>query len=179
MTGQDEKRGDPFAQALFVASSLARDLRDASGAASRPFCFSELVGSLLRPEDAGADAVLRHAFDDPELAAPAEALLRRIAIAEFPAAAAASGGGLESREQAGFRLRLAPSLAADGPTYLLIERLRPEAELPHLLVAVPPGARPEYAVLPRSETLPLQLVFDSGAPFLRAFRDPDSRLYLT
>ncbi|WP_193186773.1 hypothetical protein [Nisaea sediminum] len=179
MTGEDGTAADPLARALFTAASLAQDLRGATKEAAGAICFSELVHCLLRPEGEGADAVLDRAFDDPNFAPAAEALLRRIALAEFPAAAAASSGGLEMRERAGFRLRLAPSLAEGGPTYLLIEQVRPETGLPRVLVAIPPRARPEYAVLPEAETLPLQLMFDADAPFLRAFRNPDSRLYLT
>jgi len=179
MSGRDGNAADPFARALFTAASLARDLRDASGAAPGAVCFSGLASALLQPESAGADAVLDRAFGDPALAPMMGTFLRRIALVEFPAAAAASSGGLDIREAAGFRLRLAPSLAADGPTYLLIEREQAEAELPRLLVAVPPEARAEIAVLPEADAYPLQLMFDAGAPFLRAFRNPDSRLYLT
>ncbi|MBO6561092.1 MAG: hypothetical protein JJ959_11165 [Nisaea sp.] len=179
MTGEDETVADPLAKALFTAASLARDLRGATKEAAGAICFSELAHRLLRPDGRGADAVLDRAFGNPKLAPAAEALLRRIALAEFPAAAAASSGGLEMRERDSYRLRLATSLAADGPTYLLIEQAQPGAELPRLLVALQPGMRPEYAVLPEADTLPLQLMFDADAPFLRAFRNPDSRLFLT
>lgn len=179
MTGQDGAAADPFARALFAAVSLGQDLRGATKEAAGAICFSELAHCLLLPAEGSTDEVLSRAFGDPKMAPAAEALLRRIALVEFPAAAAASGGGLEMREHSGVRLRLAPSLAVDGPTYLLMDRVRPERERPRLLVAIPPGARPEIAVFPEAETPPLQIMFDAGAPFLRAFRNPDSRLYLT
>lgn len=179
MTEQDGTAADPFARALFTAISVTRDLRGAGEEAAGMRSFSELAHSLLRPDGNGAGEVLDRAFGDPDRAATVDALLRRMALAEFPTAAAASGGGFEMREHGGFRLRLEPSLAVDGPTYLLIERMRPETALPRLLVAVPPDARPVYVVLPEADTLPIQLILDAETPFLRAFRDPDSRLYLT
>lgn len=181
MTDMNAWQDDPFAKAIFSAASAARDLRQAA-AATAPVrsAFPDLCLCLLEPGQPGAEQTLEVALSRLETKDLAEALITRLCVADFPAVAAASSGAIERREQAGFRLRLIPSLDPAGPLYLLIEQLDAGAGRPTLLVGLSAdGATSAVARLPEGNAFPLQLMFDVHALIPRLFRDPDSRFYLT
>lgn len=169
----------PLARDLFAAISLARDLRAAVADTPERTGIADLAHSLLNPRSPGAGAVLDSALDDPEMAATLAALARRIAVAEFPAVAAASSGDIDMREQEGASLRLLPSHETGGPVYLFVEQPGGSTDRPRLLVGVPPEGVPVIAALPDRAAGSVQLLLDPDAPLLDVFRNPDSRFYLT
>ncbi|UUX51239.1 hypothetical protein NUH88_05985 [Nisaea acidiphila] len=177
-TGGGHERAS-LEEQLFLASSLAQDLRAAVFEAVPRIGLSELAHSLLVPDTPEAQVVLDRAVQDPIAARMLEQVARRVAVATFAEVAAASSGDLAHRTADGFNLRLLASLAEDGPLYLLVDRTEAGAGAPRLLVCIPVRGEPVLTPLPEDGDYPLQLLLAPDAPLVEAFRDPDTRFFLT
>lgn len=185
MTKADPADAEPFARALFVAASIARDLRSGldeslKGRAENagPVSFADLVQCLSDPDSADGRRTLEAASRLPEIGTALATLAHRFALADLPAVAAASDGALSMREAGDFRMRVEQSLEASGPVYLIVERLVDGGEMPRLAIGLPQEGEPVMLALPQGDDGMVQLLLDADAPLLRLFGDPDSRVLL-
>lgn len=170
---------DPeFARALFAAISSVRDLREASERAEgQRIAFSGLVQAVTSPDEVvGGDlASLRRGEPSPLLVG----IARRIAVAELPAAAAASTGELTIREGGGYRLRVEAAFGGEARAYLIVERLDGGTEVPGAAIAVSSDAVIGSVALAEQDRGLAQAILEPGDPFLAAFGDPRTEILLT
>lgn len=146
---------------------------------ARPPRFDELYAAALDPVAGLGDALAGALADDAGARAEFEAIIRDVSVCWFPvAAAAAGGGGLDVREEQGFRIRVRPSSAEDGQVYLLIHAVEGIDAKPSVLVAMPPDGPPVRVALPEDIDGVYQLIAREDSALVRAVRDPDSRLAL-
>jgi hypothetical protein len=169
--------GQAAAAARFAALD-AGDRMDAGGppGTARP-CFAHLWAWATDPEQAFGPAEQAALDADPSLRADFALLLRRVAVLQAPAAAAAASGRLEARSGPGFRLRLARSRADPEQTYVVLELDAGAA--PRLLVILQDGAPVARLALPEVVGGFAQVIVASDGPVAEALRDPRSELILT
>lgn len=175
--------GERAAMSRRFAAELAADELAAQeappGAGARPPRFDELYAAAMDPQAHLAGPLARALASDPDARTAFEALLSDHSPCWFPAAAAAAGGeGLDSREEAGFRVWIRRSSADPDQVYVLIRVAEGSAGRPAALVALPPGSEPVCAALPGDVDGVYQLIEREGSPIVRAVREPASRLAL-
>lgn len=160
------------------AALSARDRMAAGGAAeaTRP-CFAQLWAWATDPAQEFGPAERAALAADPPLRADFALLLRRVAVLQVPAAAAAASGRLEARSGPGFKLRLARSRADPGQTYVVLELAAGIA--PRLLLILQDGAPVARLPLPEAAEGFAQVIVASDGPEAEALRDPRSELILT
>lgn len=173
---------DPFAEALFVASSLSCDLRHrllrpAREADPGRIAFSEAAQCMADPGSPVGRQVLEAARRRPEIGSALAMLAQRFALADMPAVAAASDGTYAIRQAGDFLMRVEQSLQIGGPAYLVIQRAV-EGTMPRLVVGIPEAGSPVMHVLPESEDGTIQLLLEAEAALLQLLRDPDCRFLL-
>ena len=145
----------------------------------RPPRFDELHAAARDPLAALTEPLAAALAADGRARAAFEALLRDGAVCWFPLAAAAAGpGGLDSREEAGFRIRLRPSSAGHDQVYVLIDAGERGDVGPRAIVALPPAGPPVCVALPEDIDGVYQLIELEDSPLVRAIRDPASKLAL-
>ena len=145
----------------------------------RPPRFDELYAAARDPVASLAGPLALALAADPGARLAFEALLRDHSLCWFPPAAAAAGEeGLDSREEAGFRVWLRPSSAGPDQVYVLIRLAEGRAGKPSALVALPPGGPPVCAALPEDIDGVYQLIEREDSALVRAVRDPASKLAL-
>ena len=182
MTETGSPDADPFAEALFVASSLACDLRhsrfgSAREADPRQIAFSELAQCLTNPGNAAGRQVLEVATQRPEIGSALAALARRFALADMPAVAAASDGTYPIRQAGDFLMRIESSLQVGGPAYLVIQGPA-QGVMPGLVIGMPEAENAVMHALPESEDGTIQLLLEAKSALLQLLRDPDCRFLL-
>ena len=147
-------------------------------AEARPLRFDELYVAAVDPIAALGEMFSSRLAADEDSRATFEALLRDSAVCWFPAAAAASDGGLDVREEEGFRIWIRPSSAGGDQVYVLIRAAQGRSKMPVALVALPPDGPPERAALPEAIDGVYQLIERANSGLVRAIRNPASKLAL-
>ncbi len=145
----------------------------------RPPRFDQLYAAARDPLAALTPALGAALATHERARATFEALLREAAACWFPvAAAAAAPGGLDSREEGGFRIWLRPSSAGHGQVYVLLRAAEGRDVQPRAIVAASPAAAPVCTPLPEDIDGVYQLIQREDSPLVRAIRDPASKLAL-
>ena len=178
MMGEAERA--PMAQ-RFAADLAADELASGeapAAAAERPLRFDELYTAAVDPIGALGKRLLEEMAEDAASRAVFEAVLQDRALCWFPAAAAASGGDLDMREEDGFRIWVRPSSAGGDQVYVLIRATEGRTGTPSALVALPPEGPPASAALPEAIDGVYQLIERADSALVRAIRDSASKLAL-
>ena len=163
--------------AMLAADELAsRDAEEAP--AERPLRFDEVYAAAVDPVTAFRGRLPERLAEDATSRAAFEAVLRDCAVCWFPAAAAASTGQLDRREEDGFCIWIRPSSAGGDQVYVLISAEEGRAGTPSALVALPPGAPPVHAPLPEAIDGVYQLIERADSELVRAIRDSAAQLAL-
>jgi hypothetical protein len=114
----------------------------------------------------------------PDAAADFEHLIRTQAFAHFPELAAAAGDSISRREQEGYLLSLAASIAAPDQVYLSIETNIDLSEEPrHIFIKSADMAWIEIKIPPMTNGR-AQIVLTNDDPAVRAFGQPGAVLYI-
>ena len=176
-----EPRRKAVAERVFDALSSLDTLTERENAgetAERKVGFAELYAFATR-SDLPMGEELKRALDESEtLRRDLDALLERTAVYHFPRVAAASSGGVESREGEGFSLRIRPSRAATGQSYVIIEMADDAADAPKTLFVC--GADQQYGKypLPDAQNGVIQLLVDSDSALVQALRDVHTEVFI-
>jgi len=165
--------------ALLKLDELRRPA-DPEAAASRPIPVSRLYDyatDAQRDDDAEVEEALAR---DPRLAADLRRLLEKTALRHVPRAVAASTGPVRERHGEGCRVRLQPSRAEPGQTYVIIEIAPPSdpAESPRALFVCDAGNRCRRYTLPEARDGVVQLLAEAQSDLVRALEDIRSEVYL-
>lgn len=145
---------------------------------ARPLRFDELYAAAVDPIGAFGETFSSRLAADEVSRATFEALLQDFAVCWFPTAAAASDGGLDMREEEGFRIWIRPSSAGGDQVYVLIRDEQGRSSMPVALVALPADGPPERVALPEAIDGVYQLIERANSGLVRAIRDPASKLAL-
>ena len=165
----------------FALELAADDLASGEAPAlltERPLRFDELYAAAVDPVGALGERLSARLAEDPTSRAAFEAVLQDRALCWFPAAAAASGGDLDMREEDGFRVWIRPSSAGGNQVYVLIRAAEGRTGTPSALVALPSEGRPASAALPEAIDGVYQLIERADSALVRAIRDSASKLAL-
>ena len=144
----------------------------------RPLRFDELYAAAEDPVAALSEALSARLAADEGACATFEAILWDRSVCWFPAAAAASSGGLDMREEEGFRIWIRPSSAGRDQVYVLIRAAEGQSPQPAALVALPRDGPPARADLPEAIDGVYQLIESAESTLVRAIRDSASKLAL-
>ncbi len=169
-----------FAAGAFEAASAAEDLLERARAGPGPALSARAAFALAADPDLELDRAAAEALRAaPGLAELFEGLVRRSAVAAFPAAAAAAGGGaLDRRLADGFRVRLVPSRSTPGQTYAIVDP-PPGRERPvETLFVLRPGAAPAKFRLPPPVDGRIQVLAESDSELVVGLGDPDAEVFL-
>lgn len=146
--------------------------------AERPLRFDELYAAAVDPIGSLDERLSNMLAGDATLRATFEAILRDRALCWFPAAAAASSGDMDMREEDGFQIWIRPSSAGGDQVYVLIRSAEGQTGTPSALVALPPKDPPVRAPLPEEIDGIHQLIERADSALVRAIQDPASKLAL-
>ena len=170
------------AMSCCFAAELAADELAAGEARAeeegRPLRFDELHAAAMDPIAALGESVSARLAACAESRAEFEAVLRDCAICWYPAAAAAAGGELDSREGEGFRIWIRPSSAGSDQVYVLIRAEQGRAGTPVSLVALPPDGPHTSTALPEAIDGVYQLIERTDSALVRAIRNSASKFAL-
>ena len=145
---------------------------------ARPPRFDELYSAAMAPVAALSDSLSVSLETDVAVRTAFEAMLQDCALCWFPAAAAASSGDLNLREEEGFRIWIRPSSAGGDQVYVLIRAEEGRTGKAVALVALPPDGPPVREALPEAIDGVYQLIERSDSALVRAIRDSASKLAL-
>ena len=146
--------------------------------AERPLRFDELYAAAVEPIGSLDEGLSNRLAGNAASRATFEAILRDRALCWFPAAAAASGGDLDMREEDGFRIWIRPSSGGGDQVYVLVRLAEGRTGMPSALVALPPQGPPAHASLPEAIDGIYQLIERADSALVRAIRDSASKLAL-
>ena len=165
-----------FTMDLEVEELIAREAPDAP--AGRPLRFDELYSAAVDPIGSLDERLSHRLASDAASRATFEAILRDRAYCWFPAAAAASSGDVDMREEDGFRIWIRPSSAGGDQVYVLLRLAEGRTEAPSALVALPSQGPPANAALPEAIDGVYQLIERADSALVRTIRDSASKLAL-
>lgn len=178
--GGSERAGMEKAFDALLKLDALRHRVDAETAVPRPVPLSRLydyASDIRRDNDAWLERALA---GDPRLAADLRLLLGQTAIRHLPRAAAASSGPVRERHGEGCRVRLQPSRAEPGQTYVIIEMIPggEPAPAPRAFFVCDAGNNCRRYTLPEARDGIVQLLAEARSDLVRALEDIRTEIYL-
>jgi hypothetical protein len=162
-----------FAERLFDAASTLDMLR-ADTVAPRPVAFPTLYRYATDPAFEPDPALPGTIAADARLATDFAALLRRVALASIPpAAAAATEGEIDGRHAGDWRIRIRRVQANPNQVWVIIDYAGRDVDLPQSLFV--DGVRQP---LPPARDGRFQFRLDADSNLVRLLRDIDSEVFL-
>ena len=164
-------------QALSVLDQLADGATRQVGAPER-IDVGELYRHARDPEAAISPELRKALADDVGLRADFARMVGKNAICRFPAAAAASSGGVATREASGFRITLRKSRAEPSQVYIIIDLADYDRAPPSHLFVLGEEIRACKHSLPPPMGGAIQILAEDGSDIIRALEDRHSEVFL-
>ena len=177
LTPETQKAVAATFEALSLLDRFGEREQEQSPAGAKPIAFSDLYAFANNPDlplsNEAALAMLR----DPRLAADFARLLTKLSPYQAERQAAASTGGVEHWEGAGFTLDIRTSRAESSQVYIVV-RLGDSTTRPRSLFVSRADSAFFKEMLPEAPGDTYQLLLDADTDIVRALRDPGSKVFL-
>ena len=175
-TVEEKQAAERLFDALSNMDRISRALHGDGDEA--PAGFAELYAFATDPQAEMTPRLNAALAANVKLRRDLDALLSRTAIYQFPRAAAASSGDLDSREGDGFKLLLKASRAGADQLYVILELGDFAEQDPKALVLRGEGGLFLKQPLPVPVNGRIQMVAEAGSDLVNALRDVKTELYL-
>lgn len=149
-----------------------------AGSRERRVGLAELHAFATRRGGAEDDAILAALARDGTLRETFRRLLANISLAVMPRVAAASSGGVDSREGDNFLMTFKFSRADPSQVYVTIRMTAPGLEAPESLFIVGGASVPVKHPLPEVQDGIIQILAEADSDLVRALRDTATEVFL-